>query len=223
MKTSKSVKREAAAIVLAGAGHMGGALAAGWCQAGLARRLVVVEPNPSAALKTFQRRFKFRLVADASRLPRKAAAVALAVKPQMMAQAAPAYAGLAENGAVVISIAAGVSLASLARYFGERAAIVRVMPNLPAAIGQGVAVGVASGTVSAAQRKLAAKLLAVTGELIWTGDEALIDPVTATSGSGPAYVFLLAEVLAQAGAASGLPPEMAARLARQTVDRKSVV
>lgn len=217
VKKTKAGKESSGAIVLAGAGHMGGALAAGWCRAGLAKRLAVVEPAPSAALKALQRKYKFRLTGDAAKLPRKAAAVVLAVKPQTMAEAAPAYTEFAARGALTISIAAGVPLKRLAEYLGREAAIVRVMPNLPAAIGQGAAVAVPNARVSARQRRLAVRLLAATGEVIWSKEEALLDAATATSGSGPAYVFLLAEALAAAGSASGLPAEMAARLARQTV------
>jgi pyrroline-5-carboxylate reductase len=91
------------------------------------------------------------------------------------------------------------------------------MPNLPASIGRGITVAVANAQVTPQQRDLATRLLAATGTAEWVEDEALLDPVTAVSGSGPAYVFLLAECLAAAGAAAGLPPELAARLARATV------
>ncbi|HEX4553194.1 MAG TPA: pyrroline-5-carboxylate reductase, partial [Xanthobacteraceae bacterium] len=118
---------------------------------------------------------------------------------------------------VVISIMAGRTLAFLEKTLPAGTALVRAMPNMPAAIGRGITVAVPNARVSAAQRDLADKLLAATGATEWVDDEALMDAVTAVSGSGPAYVFLLAESLARAGVAAGLPPDLAARLARATV------
>ena len=129
----------------------------------------------------------------------------------------PAYAGLAGAQTVVVSIMAGQTLATLARLLSPGTAIVRAMPNTPAAIGRGITVAVANAQVDAARRDLAHGLLAAIGAVEWVTDEALMDAVTAVSGSGPAYVFLLAEAMAQAGVAAGLPPALAARLARETV------
>lgn len=198
-------------ILLVGCGKMGGAMFAGWRAAG--RPVAVVEPNPAnhpqgAAIA----------VADASALPADLApeAVVLAVKPQEAAKTLPAYARFA-GGAVFVSIMAGKSVANMRALLGQDAHVVRAMPNTPAAIGRGITVCCPGPGVSAAQRALADSLLKTVGQVAWVEDEALIDPVTALSGGGPAYVFLLAEVLEQAGIANGLPPELAAQLARVTV------
>lgn len=143
--------------------------------------------------------------------------VVLAVKPQRMAAVAPAYSSYASS-AVFLSIAAGMTLARLeAMLGGSSCAVVRAMPNLPASIGQGMSVAVANQQVSSRQRDICSRILRVVGQVDWVEDEGLIDAVTALSGSGPAYVFALAEAMAQAGAALGLPEDMAERLARQTV------
>jgi pyrroline-5-carboxylate reductase len=198
-------------ILLVGCGRMGGAMFAGWRAAG--RDVAVVEPNPArhpagAAL----------LVAEAADLPAGLApeAVVFAVKPQEAAATLPAHARFADQ-AVFVSVMAGRSIAGMNALLGGRARIVRAMPNTPAAIGKGITVAVPGPGVGGPQRALADALLAAVGEVAWVEDEALIDPVTALSGGGPAYVFLLAEVMAEAGVASGLPAELAARLARVTV------
>ncbi len=141
--------------------------------------------------------------------------VVLAVKPQMMEAALPPYARFGK--AVFLSIAAGKTLGYFAGHLGDTAAVVRAMPNTPAAVGRGMTVAVANARVPAAGRALASALLSAVGEVAWIEDEAQMDAVTAVSGSGPAYVFLLAEALAQAGAAAGLPADLSARLARATV------
>jgi pyrroline-5-carboxylate reductase len=140
-----------------------------------------------------------------------------AVKPQAMAAVLPAYRHLAEVGAVVLSIAAGTVIAHFAAAFGERTPIVRAMPNTPAAIGQGVTALVANQHVSPAQRQLCSDLMAAVGVVHWTNDEEQMHAITAMSGGGPAYVFLLIETLAKAGIASGLPEDLAWPLARATV------
>ncbi len=144
-------------------------------------------------------------------------AVVFAVKPQEMDKVAPAYRRFAESGAVVLSIAAGRTMASFAPHLGVDAALVRAMPNTPAAVGRGITVACPSASVSTAQRDLCDGLLAAVGSVAWVDDEALMDAVTAVSGSGPAYVFLLVESLAEAGVAAGLPADLAVQLARETV------
>jgi pyrroline-5-carboxylate reductase len=202
-------------IVLVGAGKMGGALLEGWLALGLdPGKVAVIEPQPSAATAALVAR-GLRLNPNPTDV--RAQAIVLAVKPQIAPNVAPALAALAGETTVVLSIMAGRTIAFLARAFGPRAAIVRAMPNTPAAIGRGITVAVANAAVSASQRDLAHRLLAATGAVEWVTDEALLDAVTAVSGSGPAYVFLLAESLARAGAAAGLPPELAQKLARATV------
>ncbi len=144
-------------------------------------------------------------------------AVVLAIKPQMAADLLPVVGKLLPPGAVVLSILAGLTVARLSALLGVPNAVVRAMPNTPAAIGQGMTVAVAGPGVTPAQHSLCTRLLAASGELVWLDDEALIDPVTAVSGCGPAYVFLLAELLEEEGVAQGLPPALARQLARKTV------
>ncbi|HVA11953.1 MAG TPA: pyrroline-5-carboxylate reductase [Stellaceae bacterium] len=200
-------------ILLVGCGKMGGALLAGWKRRRLTQPLAVVEPQP-VALPPGVKRY-----AAPDGLPRRyaPAAVVLAVKPQSLAATLPAYQRLADGNTVFLSIAAGKTLRFFARALGEDAALVRAMPNTPAAIGRGIAVACANDRVTAAQRALCFKLLGAVGEVAWVEDEALLDPVTAVSGSGPAYVFLLIECLAEAGIAAGLPGDLAMTLARATV------
>ncbi|HLY56050.1 MAG TPA: pyrroline-5-carboxylate reductase [Stellaceae bacterium] len=203
-------------ILLVGCGRMGTALLSGWLGAGVASRVVVVEPAGLGG-EGFDERVL--AVADRAAVPAEFApdVVVLAVKPQVLDQAAPAYRDIVERGALVISIAAGKTLSRLAACVGEQAAIVRSMPNLPAAIGSGVTVCAANAQVSTAQQALCSRLLGTVGALEWVDDEALLDAVTAVSGNGPAYVFLVIEALAAAGAAAGLPEDLAMRLARATV------
>ncbi len=199
-------------ILLVGAGKMGGALLAGWKRRRLAP-LAVVEPQP-VKLPAGVKRY-----ASAAALPKRyaPAAVVFAVKPQSLPDALPAYCRFADGKTVFLSIAAGKTLRFFARGLGDDAAVVRAMPNTPAAIGRGISVACANPHVAPAQRALCGKLLAAAGEVAWVDDEALLDPVTAVSGSGPAYVFLLIECLAAAGVAAGLPQDLAVTLARATV------
>jgi pyrroline-5-carboxylate reductase len=202
-------------IVLVGAGKMGGALLEGWLRLGLDRRKVaVIEPAPSINLSALSRR-GLRLNPDIRKMDNVAALV-LAVKPQTAPDVLPALAPLVGDATVVVSIMAGRTLGFLERMLPQASALVRAMPNTPAAIGRGVTVAVPTRT-SPAQRELVDRLLAATGAVEWIADEALMDAVTAVSGSGPAYVFLLAETLARAGIEAGLPARLAAALARATV------
>ncbi|MDC7786587.1 pyrroline-5-carboxylate reductase [Rhodoplanes sp. TEM] len=202
-------------IVLVGAGKMGGALLDGWLRLGLdPRKIVVLEPHPSADVAA-QAIAGLRLNPDPAGL--KPEAVVLAVKPQTAPEALPPLAPLAGHGGVMISIMAGRTLGFLTQVFGPGTAAVRAMPNTPAAIGRGMTVAVANAAVTAAGRTLAQNLLGATGKVDWVAEEDLIDAVTAVSGSGPAYVFLLAESLARAGVAAGLPPDLARKIARETV------
>ena len=204
------------ALLLVGCGRMGGALLSGWLERKLARRLVVVEPGPAAA--AFAGRPGVELLSDAASIPAdfSPAIIVLAVKPQAMEAALAPYRRFA-GSALFLSIAAGKTLGFFARTLGASAAVVRAMPNTPAAIGRGIAVACANARVTGDGRALAERLLAAVGEVGWVEEEALIDAVTAISGSGPAYVFLLIECLANAGMAAGLPEELALRLARATV------
>jgi pyrroline-5-carboxylate reductase len=202
-------------IVLVGAGKMGGAMLDGWLALGLSpRHVAVLEPQPTPEVAALAPR-GLRLNPSADAL-RDVAAVVVAVKPQTAPEVMPALVPFVGAATVVVSIMAGRTLAFLADAL-PGAALVRAMPNTPAAIGRGITVAVANARVSDTQRALVDALLSAVGAVEWVADEALMDAVTALSGSGPAYVFLLAETMAQAGAAAGLPPALAATLARATV------
>jgi pyrroline-5-carboxylate reductase len=202
-------------IVLCGAGKMGGALLEGWLQAALApAKIAVIEPDPAPHIAALAGR-GVRLNPDIAAL-RNVAAIVIAVKPQTAAEALPPLAPMIGPATVIVSIMAGRTLDFLAAALRHDGALVRAMPNTPAAIGRGITVAVPRN-VSDAQRDLAHRLLIATGTVEWVADEALMDAVTAVSGSGPAYVFLLAEALAQAGVAAGLPRPLAEQLARETV------
>lgn len=204
-------------IILVGCGKMGGAMLKGWLARGIVGHATVVEPGPGAA--NFAGRPAVALHADVKTLAAdlEPDVVVFAVKPQMMNAVAPQYRRFAEAGAVILSIAAGKTIGYFERQLGSDAAIVRAMPNTPAAVGRGITVSCANARVTHAQRGVCDGLLAAVGEIGWVEDEALIDAVTAVSGSGPAYVFLLIECMAEAGIAAGLPAELAMRLARATV------
>jgi pyrroline-5-carboxylate reductase len=213
--TTAGEARFPASLVLVGAGKMGGALLAGWLDLGIeASRLHVVEPEPSEEIRKLCEARGVRIG-----MPEAAPEVlVLAIKPQMLDAAAPSLQPLVAADTLVMSILAGKTLANLLERFSAARAIVRAMPNLPAAIGRGVTGAVASEGVAQAQRQTADALLAAVGQVEWLEQEAWIDALTAVSGSGPAYVFYLAECLAAAGCAAGLPADMAGRLARATVE-----
>jgi len=208
----------AVSLVLVGCGKMGGALLEGWLDRGVdPAGIVVVEPTAAAAATAAGR--GVAVISDAAELSGGLSpdVIVFAVKPQMMDAVVPSYARFAAAGAVCLSIAAGRTIASFERHLGNGAAVVRSMPNTPAAVRRGMTVACANAPVSEVQRRLCGDLLAAVGDVAWVDDEGLLDAVTAVSGSGPAYVFLLAECLAQAGTEAGLPADLAARLARATV------
>jgi pyrroline-5-carboxylate reductase len=203
-------------LVLVGCGKMGSALLRGWIAAGAAEQFRVVEPEgPPAELASAAGVAWHRAPEELQPQPAPAAVV-FAVKPQIVDSVVPAYRRWARPETLFVSIVAGKTLTGLARHLGP-AAVVRTMPNTPAAIGRGFTVACANPRVRPEQRRLCNRLLAAVGESAWVEDEALLDAVTAVSGSGPAYVFLLIEALAEAGEAAGLPAELALRLARATV------
>jgi pyrroline-5-carboxylate reductase len=213
MKTN-SLSKFPGPLLLVGAGKMGSAMLDGWIARGLApKRIDVIEPQPGKTLKALARR---GLTLNAKGNAAPAGAIVIAVKPQTAPQALPPLAAHVGKATLVLSIMAGRTLAFIEQAL-PGAAIVRAMPNTPAAIGRGITVAIGNANVSARQRRLATDLLAAIGKVEWVNDEALIDAVTAVSGSGPAYVFLLAEAMTQAGIAAGLPADLAARLARETV------
>jgi pyrroline-5-carboxylate reductase len=214
MNTPQPLTQITGTIVLAGAGKMGGAMLSGWLARGLdAKRVVVIEPAPSDEIKA--------LAAKGVRLnpsPKDtgaAATLVVALKPQMFREAEAMLRSFTAPSTLVVSIMAGATIASLEQVCGGT--VVRAMPNTPAAIGRGITVAVPAKNVSDAQRAVADALLRATGSVEWVDDERLMDAVTAVSGSGPAYIFLLAEELARAGVEAGLPAELATKLARETV------
>lgn len=205
-------------ILLAGAGQMGGAMLSAWIDAGIpVHRLAVVDPRPTDALIAQLEAAGIALNPPAP-ARRHAEILILAVKPQLLDEAAPALAHVVGPGTVVVSVLAGKTLADLRRTFPGAGAVVRAMPNTPAAIRRGITGVAAEPQISQAQRAAVRTLLSAVGHVEWLDDEASIDAVTAVSGSGPAYVFHLAECLAQAGVAAGLDPAVAGRLARATVE-----
>jgi pyrroline-5-carboxylate reductase len=201
-------------LLLVGGGRMGSAMLAGWRERGLSPS-VVVDPSPAAAALAGP---DLTVVTAPEAIPDGFApkAVVLAVKPQNAADVLPVHARHA-GSAVFLSIMAGRTIAEMRALLGDRAAIVRAMPNTPAAVRQGITVFCPGPGVTEAQHALCDELLQAIGQVASVTDESLLDPVTAVSGSGPAYVFLLAELMEQAAIEQGIPAPLARRLARQTV------
>lgn len=203
-------------LALVGCGKMGSALLRGWIAGGAAGRFFVVEPaGPPAGFESAAGVSWHQTPEELADEPAPGAVV-FAVKPQVIDAVLPDYRRWAGPDTLFVSIVAGKTIAGITRHLGP-AALVRTMPNTPAAIGRGITVACANARVTQTQRALCDKLLAAAGESAWVEDEALLDAVTAVSGSGPAYVFLLIEALAQAAEAAGLPPDLALGLARATV------
>jgi pyrroline-5-carboxylate reductase len=211
----KILSRFNGSLLLVGAGKMGCAMLNGWLGCGLSpKKLVVIEPHPMVQLKTLALR---GLTLNPTGTVGNIGAIVIAVKPQTASDAVPSLYAQVGRHTLVLSIMAGRTLDFLQAKLPPNAAIVRAMPNTPAAVGRGITVAVANANVSARQRKQASNLLTAIGKVEWVGNEKLMDAVTAVSGSGPAYVFLLAEAMSQAGIAAGLPAELAERLVRETV------
>lgn len=205
-------------VILAGAGKMGAAMLSGWLASGLDPKLVVIQdPAPSGDAADLATRYQLRTEPSLAQLDQPPAVIVVAVKPQVIDGVLSSLASLAGRDTVMLSIAAGKSLASFERYLPAGAGVVRAMPNTPAGLGRGITGAIANAHVTAAQKALCHDLLTAVGEVVWLTDETLIDAVTAVSGSGPAYVFLLVETLAEAGRRLGLDAETAMRLARATV------
>ena len=205
-------------LVLVGCGKMGGALLRGWLSRGVpGKDVFVIDPNPRD-LEDVQAR-GVMVVTKFEALPAglKPGIVLLAIKPQFMDEALPTYRGFAEQGAVFLSIAAGKTVAYLKGKLGPKAIVIRSMPNTPAAVGRGMSVILRDPKVPVATQKLCGQLLSAVGEIGWIDEEDQINAVTAVSGGGPAYVFLLIECLAEAAKQMGLPPELCMKLARETV------
>lgn len=201
-------------IALIGCGKMGGAMLRGWQSAGILKHAHVLDPAGAPAGKDVTH---YKDAIAFTKAKPDAKIFVLAVKPQVMDDTCKSIAPVVPADALIISIAAGQTIASFEKRFNPKQPIVRSMPNLPASIGKGITVAVANKNVSAAQKKYADAVLHAGGMVEWVEDEKLLDPVTALSGSGPAYVFLLIEAMAEAGAKAGLSADLAMQLARQTV------
>lgn len=206
-------------LLLVGGGKMGSAMLEGWLKGDLSPSDVIVVEPFEATRNALASELGVNVVADGKDVGDDASpeTIVLAVKPQMMDEAIGGYARFASPESVFISIAAGKNIAYFEDHLGSEAAIIRAMPNTPAAVGRGITVGCPNAHVTPAQKDWADRLLSAVGEVGWVEDEGLIDAVTALSGGGPAYVFHLVEVMASAGVAAGLPDELAMRLARVTV------
>lgn len=197
---------------------MGGALLAGWLQKGLApHRIVVQDPAPPPAMAALIAQHGIALRATVAEMAEAPAIVVMAVKPQIMDSVFPTLCPSIGRQTVVLSVAAGRTIASFERHAPSGTAIVRSIPNTPACVGRGITAAAANAHVGVAQKALCDMLLRAVGEVAWIDEESQIDAVTAVSGSGPAYVFYLTECLADAGIKAGLAPDLARQLARATV------
>lgn len=204
-------------LVLIGAGKMGGAMLEGWLKAGVApAQVVVLDPNPPSEVKALLEKHGVRHNPPLASITNPEVLLA-AVKPQVMNEVLAPLVALGKSKPLILSIAAGKTIASFEKHFGSDAAVIRTIPNTPAAVGQGITAMTANRNVSADQMNLAEQLLSSIGEVVRVDDETLIDAATAVSGSGPAYVFYLTECLTAAAEAVGLPPDVAVKLARATV------
>ncbi|MFN4087528.1 MAG: pyrroline-5-carboxylate reductase [Alphaproteobacteria bacterium] len=207
-----------AKLLLVGCGKMGGAMLTGWLERRIVQEVVVVEPAAGAVVPFRDRPGVYLSRGIEGVAPHyRPDIVVFAVKPQGIDAILPDYARFVRPQTVFLSIAAGKPIAAFAAHLGARAAIIRAMPNTPAAVGRGITVLFANRNVGPDQTALSQQLLEAVGDVAWIGDEGLMDAVTAVSGSGPAYVFLLIEALAAAGVKAGLPAALAAGLARATV------
>jgi pyrroline-5-carboxylate reductase len=205
-------------LVLVGAGKMGSALLGGWLGRGIdGATITIIDPAPSEEVQ-MAARYKGVRVNPALAEIAPPRVLFLAIKPQTLDDAAPKIAPLVGPDTLVLSILAGKTTSNLKARLPAATGIVRAMPNTPAAIRRGITAAFAAPGVSTDQHAIAGELLSAVGGVEWLEDESHLDAVTALSGSGPAYVFLLAECLAAAGTAAGLPLELAARLARATVE-----
>jgi pyrroline-5-carboxylate reductase len=215
-RSDKNQNFEKRLTLLVGAGRMGSALLKGWIAQGI-RPIAAVEPLPNEGLVSLARKSDIQLFNSVGELSSKpVAACVVALKAQVLRTEAARLRPIANSGALMVSIAAGASIAGLRKAWG-RVAIVRAMPNTPGAIGKGITALYAPRSVGADLREMAESLMAGLGQTLWVGAEAAIDTVTAVSGSGPAYAFLLTEALADAARRQGLSTPIAERLARATV------
>jgi pyrroline-5-carboxylate reductase len=205
-----------ASLALVGAGKMGGAMLEGWLSSGLpARSVTVIDPYPSEAMNAL---CAAKGVALNPALIDEPEVLLLAIKPQTLEAAAPMLQSITGPQTLLISVLAGKTIANLAERVPQIKAIIRTIPNTPAAVHRGITAAFANAGASDAQKDVANRLLKAIGDVVWVGEENLIDAATAVSGSGPAYVFLVAEAMTEAAVQAGLPRDIAAALARRTVE-----
>ena len=202
-------------ITLIGCGKMGGAMMRSWLDNDLVESIDIIDPSPLSSELMNDSRISYAAKYGGEEITSDI--LILAIKPQILKDASAEIAKNLSDNTVLLSIAAGQSLATLENIFGSDKAIIRTMPNTPASIGKGISVCVANSHVNDKQKNIAQNLLDATGKNLWVEDESLMDAVTALSGSGPAYIFYLIEALANAGEKLGLSKEMSITLARQTV------
>lgn len=205
-------------LVIAGAGKMGGAILTGLIQRGFPKQQIrIQDPTIAPDVAALLAEHGLKAEAQITSLPKPPGMILAAVKPQVMDQVFPALAKLAGPETITVSIAAGKSIASFEKHLTKGSSVVRAMPNTPAAIGRGMTVCVANRATTESQRAVTTSVLQATGDVAWIDDESQMDAVTAVSGSGPAYLFLLAECLAEAGRAAGLDAALSEKIARATI------
>ena len=206
-------------ILLVGCGNMGKAILEGWLERGLyASDISIIEPNLKL-IENFGENFLTNCFSSPEKLPTKfnPRVIFFAVKPQLMNDIVPFYSKFNSSHSVFISIAAGKTIEFFENHLTNTASIIRAMPNTPASVRRGITVAFSNSKVTDSDRDMAHNLLKAIGAVEWVNEEALIDSVTALSGGGPAYVFLLTECLARAGIESGLPSDLSTKLARATI------
>ncbi len=204
-------------LVLVGTGKMGGAMLEGWIRNGVSpEHIVAVDPAPPPEIKALIEQHGIRHNPALESIG-NAEVIVIAVKPQVADSVLPVVSVLKSSRPLVISVAAGKKIATFEQHFGSDAAVIRTIPNTPAAVGRGITAMAANAHATPEQKQLAIALLVSIGEVVDVKDEYYIDAATAVSGSGPAYVFLLTEYLAAAGEKVGLEPAVAMQLARATV------
>jgi pyrroline-5-carboxylate reductase len=204
-------------IALIGCGKMGGALVDGWLQSGIAQHIQIIDPEEPSSIIASASEDKISWSKSANNIKGQPDVCVIAVKPQIINEVCDNLKDTLSSETQIISIAAGTKISLFEEYFGNEHPITRVMPNTPASIGKGISVLVSNNQTSQAKKNIATSMMEAVGSTEWIDDESLIDAVTAVSGSGPAYIFLLIETLAKAGEKAGLSADMAIKLARKTV------
>ncbi|MBL4784022.1 MAG: pyrroline-5-carboxylate reductase [Cohaesibacteraceae bacterium] len=211
------MKLSSISLTLIGAGKMGGAMLAGWLERGLhPDNVTAIDPGLPDEMASMAKKHGFRFVSSADQSG-ITDIVVVAVKPQILEKVLSGIRPVIGPDTTVVSVVAGKNIAVFQQILGENCAIVRTIPNTPSQVGRGMTAGFASSNVSGETRAIVEELLTVIGEFSWVENESLIDTATAVSGSGPAYVFYLAECLAKAGVEAGMTSQMAEKFARQTV------